>query len=171
MSEWIKHDGSVGCPLHPKDLISVKWSHGARSDNTYSGNLNWPNVLEYKITAPFVEAKVETDLDKIFVTIPKFHMDDEIPTGEELTGLSSSYYDVTISKWTNEEHQQDEPVTICCNDIIEALDMNYAQGNVFKAQWRIAAFKQGKCKKGNSTLYDAEKSYFFSNRVLVQETK
>jgi len=88
----------------------------------------------------------------------------------EHTGSHSSYYDVTISEWTNPEHQQDEPVTVCCNDIIEVLDMNYAQANVFKAQWRIAAAKQGKMKKGNTTIYDAEKSCFFSDRVLTQET-
>ena len=58
---------------------------------------------------------------------------------------------------------------VSCNDIIEALDMNYAQANVLKAQWRIAAAKQGKLKKGNNTFYDAEKSVFFSERVLIQE--
>lgn len=89
---------------------------------------------------------------------------------EELTGSHSSYYDVTISEWTNPEHQQDAPVTICCNDIIEALNMNYAQGNAFKALWRIAAAKQGKLKKGNTTLYDAEKIDFFSDRILIQES-
>jgi hypothetical protein len=88
----------------------------------------------------------------------------------EHTGNSVSYYDVTISQWTNPDHQEDHPVTVSCNDIIEALGMNYAQANVFKAQWRIAAAKQGKLKKGNNTVYDAEKSCFFSDRVLVQET-
>lgn len=89
----------------------------------------------------------------------------------EHTGGSVGYYDVVITKWTNPEHQQDKPVTVSCNDIIEALELNYAQANVIKAQWRIAAEKQGKCKKGNNTVYDAEKSCFFSERVLVQETK
>jgi hypothetical protein len=87
----------------------------------------------------------------------------------ELTGSHSSYYDVTIRDWTNPEHQQDKPATICCNDIIEALDMNYAQGNAFKALWRIAASNQGKTKKGNTTVYDAEKVVFFADRILVQE--
>jgi hypothetical protein len=88
----------------------------------------------------------------------------------EHTGRSVSYYDVTISQWTNPDHQEDHPVTVSCNDIIEALDMGYAEANVFKAQWRIAAAKQGKMKKGNNTVYDAEKSCFFSERVLVKET-
>jgi hypothetical protein len=89
---------------------------------------------------------------------------------EEHTGKSVSYYDVTIGQWTNPAHREDHPVTVSCNDIIEALEMEYAEANVFKAQWRIAAAKQGKMKKGNNSVYDAEKSCFFSERVLVKET-
>ena len=90
---------------------------------------------------------------------------------EEHTGGSVSYYDVTIEEWTNSDHQQDKPVTVSCNDIIEALGMNYAQGNAFKALWRIAAAKQGKMKKGNNTKYDAEKIVFFGERILKQESR
>ena len=95
----------------------------------------------------------------------------EPATTEEHTGLSVSYYDVVIKAGThtNPEHNIDVDCTVSCNDIIELLDMNYAQANVLKAQWRIAAAKQGKLKKGNNTFYDAEKSAFFSGRVLVQE--
>lgn len=89
---------------------------------------------------------------------------------EEHTGGSVSYYDVVIKESTNPDHQCEIPVTISCNDIIEALDMNYAQGNAFKALWRIAAAKQGKCKKGNNTKYDAEKVVFFAERILKQES-
>lgn len=76
---------------------------------------------------------------------------------EEYTGGSSSYYDVTVNG-----------TEIRCLDIIEALNMNYAEGNAFKAVWRIAASKQGKQKKGNTRLYDAEKVVFFGER-LVEE--
>ena len=94
-----------------------------------------------------------------------------VPTSIEHTGLSVSYYDVVIKagEHTNPEHNQLNDVVVSCNDIIEALEMNYAQANVFKAQWRIAAAAQGKMKKGNNTLYDAEKSVFFSDRVLHQQ--
>ena len=92
---------------------------------------------------------------------------------EEHTGLSVSYYDVVIKAGThtNPDHNQPHDIIVGCNDIIERLNMNYAQANVFKAQWRIAAAKQGKMKKGNNTLYDAEKSVFFSERTLIQENK
>jgi len=103
---------------------------------------------------------------------------DEIPIGNplntmhiipeeddgEYTGLSSNYYKVDITNPTSEDN---EPYTAECNDIIEALGMTYAEGNVFKAVWRrCAARTLGKEKKGNNSKYDAEKMVFFSNRVL-----
>ena len=91
----------------------------------------------------------------------------------EHTGLSVGYYDVVIpaNSHTNPEHNQPEPIVVSCNDIIEALKMNYACANVFKAIWRICTAKTGKMKKGNNTKYDAEKAVFFSERVLKQEQK
>ena len=92
-------------------------------------------------------------------------------TSTEHTGLSVSYYDIIIpaNSHSNPEHNEPKPIVVSCNDIIEALRMNYACANVFKAVWRICASKMGKMKKGNNTLYDAEKSVFFSNRILIQE--
>lgn len=75
----------------------------------------------------------------------------------EHTGGSSSYYDVEVNG-----------TQIRCLDIIEALQMNYAEGNAFKAVWRIAAAKQGKLKKGNTMLYDAEKIVFFGERMVTE---
>jgi hypothetical protein len=77
---------------------------------------------------------------------------------EEHTGGSSSYYDVTINGHT-----------ISCLDIIEALDMDFTLGNIFKAAWRIAASRNGKKKKGNNECYDAEKIVFFGERLLKKE--
>ena len=58
-----------------------------------------------------------------------------------------------------------------CNDIIEALGMNYAEGNAFKAIWRRAAARTlGKAKKGyEDGLYDAQKVEFFGKRLVEQE--
>jgi hypothetical protein len=47
----------------------------------------------------------------------------------EYTGGSVSYYSVEIENPTSEGV---EPYTAECNDIIEALGMNYADGNAFK---------------------------------------
>ena len=88
------------------------------------------------------------------------------PEGEH-TGKSVNYYSVDVEKPTRSDRPKYQAE---CNDIIEVLDMTYAEANVFKAIWRIAAARTlGKIKKGNNTLYDAEKASFFAERVLVQE--
>ena len=83
--------------------------------------------------------------------------------GSKLTGGSSSYYTVAVEQPTS----GGEPYMAECNDIIEALNMEYDVANVFKAAWRIAALRQGKGKLGqDSPVYDAEKIVFFGNRII-----
>lgn len=83
----------------------------------------------------------------------------------EYTGGSVSYYSVSISNPTT----QPTPYTAECNDIIEALGMNYAEGNAFKAIWRSCAARAlGKAKRGyTDALYDAEKVVFFGERMVA----
>lgn len=83
----------------------------------------------------------------------------------EYTGGSSSYYKVDVTNPTT----SDKPYQAECNDIIEALGLTFTEGNIFKAVWRIAADRNGKKKKGNNSVYDAEKVVFFAERLLVQE--
>lgn len=86
----------------------------------------------------------------------------------EYTGGSVDYYKVPIVNPTT-------PYSLGyiaeCNDIIEALGMNYAEGNSFKAIWRRAAQRTlGKHKAGakDDGLYDAEKVEFFGKRLVEQ---
>ena len=84
------------------------------------------------------------------------------------TGGSSDYYKVTINKTTTPYAL---PYTAECNDIIEALGMNFAEGNAFKALWRRAAQRTlGLTKAGAKPdgLYDAEKVEFFGKRLVEQ---
>jgi hypothetical protein len=85
----------------------------------------------------------------------------------EYTGGSSSYYQVKILHPTTKDNP---PYTAECNDIIEALGMNYAEGNAFKAIWRRAAAEfLGVKKRGyDSGLYDAEKVEFYGHRMVIQ---
>lgn len=89
----------------------------------------------------------------------------------EHTGGSSSYYDVEVHVELVDDKKRKKvvPAIVSCNLIIEALNMNYAQATVFKAVWRICASKLGRKKRGNNTVYDAEKINFFAERILVQE--
>lgn len=80
-----------------------------------------------------------------------------------LTGGSSDYYKVRVDRPVS----GGQPYLAECLDIIEALQMNFHEGNVFKAVWRIAAARQGNGKPGNTALYDAEKVQFFGERLVV----
>lgn len=91
------------------------------------------------------------------------------PTTPEYTGGSVDYYKVEVKNPTS--FGINTPYLAECNDIIEALGMNYAEGNAFKALWRRAAHRAlGKKKAGASDdgLYDAEKVAFFGQRLIEQ---
>lgn len=86
----------------------------------------------------------------------------------EYSGGSSDYYKVDIRNPTT---PYTLPYTAECNDIIEALGMNFAEGNAFKALWRRAAQRTlGKRKAGakDDGLYDAQKVEFFGARLVEQ---
>lgn len=80
----------------------------------------------------------------------------------EHSGGSVDYYKLRVEHPTH----MAEPYDVECNDIIEALEMDYAEGNVFKALWRTAAARKGKMKRGHDAKYDAEKIIFFGQRLL-----
>lgn len=85
----------------------------------------------------------------------------------EYTGGSVSYYTVHIKSPTTPGRA---PYDAECNDVIEALGMNFAEGNAFKALWRRAAARNGVAKRGyDEGLYDAEKVEFFGARLVAQE--
>jgi len=85
----------------------------------------------------------------------------------EYTGGSVNYYKLHIDNPTTIA----DPYACECNDIIEALGMNYAEGNAFKAIWRSCAARNiGLSKRGDQGdgVYDAEKVVFFGQRMLSQ---
>lgn len=83
----------------------------------------------------------------------------------QYTGGSSDYYKVFVMNPTT----LSEPYESECNDIIEALNMTFAEGNAFKAIWRKAKARQGVKKKGyDNGIYDSEKVVFFGERMLIQ---
>lgn len=59
-----------------------------------------------------------------------------------------------------------------CEDIIETLNMSFAEGNSFKAIWRKAAARTlGLEKAGNTSLRDAEKVSYYGGRMVVIEKR
>ena len=100
------------------------------------------------------------DFPSIGSTSPK------IPsTKPEKSGGSVNYYKVQINDPTSGSNNS---YMAECNDIIEALNMNYTEGNIFKAIWRMAAARElGKLKEGfEKPKYDTEKVVFFANRLM-----
>lgn len=108
--------------------------------------------------------------DTVTVTVPPDIIEKAVSQPEvkqkEYTGGSVSYYRVSISHPTS----TGVPYIAECNDIIEALGMNYAEGNAFKAIWRSCAARNlGISKDGyKDGLYDAEKVVFFGKRMVEQ---
>jgi hypothetical protein len=87
---------------------------------------------------------------------------------QPLTGFSVNYYKVQVEDPTS----GGEPYMAECNDIIEALNMDYAEANQFKSIWRrCAARTLGLEKPGIDAIYDAEKSVFFAGRSLRKLTR
>ena len=88
------------------------------------------------------------------------------PTAE-YTGGSVSYYKAHVAAPLS----GGAPYVAECNDIIEALGMTYAEGNAFKAIWRLCAARTLGVKKRGYTdgVYDAEKVAFFGARMVAQE--
>ena len=86
-------------------------------------------------------------------------------TAPEKSGGSVNYYKVQINDPTSGSNNS---YMAECNDIIEALNMNYTEANIFKAIWRMAAARElGKLKEGfEKPKYDTEKVVFFANRLM-----
>lgn len=83
-----------------------------------------------------------------------------------LTGASVDYYQVDVLHPTTPGRPAYRAE---CNDLIEALQLTYAEATVFKAIFRSANARLGNGKFGfEDGIYDAEKMCFFSQRVLAQ---
>lgn len=53
-------------------------------------------------------------------------------------------------------------------DVIEALDMEFAEANVFKALVRGIKLRHHLSKPGSTALYEAQKMVYYSDRALVK---
>lgn len=87
----------------------------------------------------------------------------------EDSGASVEYYKLEILKPTTDSNQTHNNPTgkywAECNDVIEALNMTYAEANMFKEIWRTAAARTlGKLKANHTATRGAEKILFFAKR-------
>ena len=71
------------------------------------------------------------------------------PTADPQNGLNATYYDF--------------PPMTTAQDMIEYLDLNFSQGNILKSLIRE---NNPNAKKETTTLYEAEKRFFYAKRDL-----
>jgi hypothetical protein len=82
---------------------------------------------------------------------------------EESSGGDVDYYRVHIAS-----PKRTAPYIAECEDIIEALGMDFHEGNAFKSVWRRAAARTlGKRKAGNTARRDAEKIAHAGGRLIA----
>ena len=85
------------------------------------------------------------------------------PTKAEISGGNVNYYRVQVTV----PNQAEAPYIAECSDIIEALQMDFNEGEAFKALWRRAASRLGKEKANNTAYRDAQKVEHFARRMLI----
>lgn len=122
-------------PVHRKIIIEAEISE----KGIY--HIDLPDVLPLYEKAP--EENGEVLISNLPIKVP------EIPPST-LSGLNGDYYDILLPSGQ----------TVSCIDVIEALNLNFALGEAFKAIWRMGR------KPGNSPIYDAEKLVYYANREL-----
>lgn len=84
---------------------------------------------------------------------------------DKLTGGRVNYYICYIA-YPQRADEGVQPYQAECEDIIEALEMNPDEQNIFKAVWRSAAARLGNGKPGQKALYDAEKIVHYGGRIV-----
>lgn len=88
---------------------------------------------------------------------------------EELSGGDVNYYLLDIT-----DPKRLAPCKVEAEDIIEALGMTFAEGNVFKALWRSCAKRvRGHGKRGTDDdgVYDGDKIAYYGARIKVQRRR
>jgi hypothetical protein len=159
MIDWIKWVGGE-CPVPAGTLVDVRYrdDQEAHGIPALHGAVMGRNATDWSHTGHRAD----------IVAYRTAQLEACTPA-PEYTGGSVSYYQVKITAPTSGS----DAYTAECNDIIEALGMNYAEGNAFKAIWRrCAARTLGKAKAGyKDGLYDAEKVVFFGERMVAQEKR
>ena len=82
---------------------------------------------------------------------------------EGLTGGRVNYY---LAQVDDPQREDQVPYQAECEDIIQALRMDFNEACEFKAIWRTAAARLGNGKPGQKEMYDAEKRVHYATRSL-----
>lgn len=80
-----------------------------------------------------------------------------------LTGGFTNYYLVQVD---HPQRPEQPAYRAECEDIMEALELNPDEANIFKEIWRSANARKGNGKPNHKALYGAEKIVHYANRIL-----
>lgn len=112
---------------------------------------------------PVFDVKIKEPEEKDF-SISSFVKNEPVP--EISSGGACEYYRVGV---THPMSKDQVPYIAECGDIMESLEMTYAEANMFKEIWRTAAERVlGLKKAGNNNKRAAEKMVFFADRYYQQ---
>lgn len=64
-----------------------------------------------------------------------------------------------------------EPYDAECEDLIEYFQMSFAEGNAFKALWRMGMDRVAQGKPGDTPLRNAQKVAYYGARMEVMEER
>ena len=82
---------------------------------------------------------------------------------KEITGGDVNYYLINVA---NPKRLQ--PYVVEVEDLIEALNMEFAEGTILKSLIRYCKLKQGLGKPGSCKKYEAEKIKYYAERLVVK---
>lgn len=93
-------------------------------------------------------------------------LEEEVPHADRDTGTDCDHYLVRVP-----DPKRLDPYTAECEDIIEALDMSFQEGEAFKALWRKCTDRLGYGKPGDNALRNAVKIAHYSDRMVAMEQR
>lgn len=83
-----------------------------------------------------------------------------------LEAQGGGFVDYYLAEVPHPQRPSQDPYTAECEDIIESLELNFDEANIFKEIWRTARGRQGIGKDGNTELRAAQKYHHYSGRLL-----
>lgn len=81
----------------------------------------------------------------------------------KLNGGRVSYY---LAQVLHPQREEQKPYQAECEDIMDALELNPDEANIFKEIWRSAAARKNNGKPGHTALYGAQKISHYAGRIL-----
>lgn len=81
---------------------------------------------------------------------------------DDLHAGMTNYY---LCRVEHPQRDNQDPYTAECEDLIEALQLNPDEANIFKEIWRGANARLDNGKVGHTPLYGAQKLVHYSGRI------